>query len=55
MKGPAEIASANVQGLKPNADIPKGVRVERLHERGINSANQAGGYVDPKLFTNKSK
>lgn len=53
MKTPAEIASANVPGLKHNADIPKGVKVERQHERGINSPNESGGYVPPDRFATK--
>jgi hypothetical protein len=52
-KTPKEIASANVPGLKPNADIPAGVKVERQPEGTINSTNPAGGYVDPKIYTSK--
>ena len=55
MKTPSEIALPASPVAKPNADIPKGVKVERQHERGINSANEAGGYVDSSRFTTKSK
>jgi hypothetical protein len=55
MKTPTEIALPASSLAKPNADIPKGVRVERQHERGINSPNAAGGYVPPDRFTPKSK
>lgn len=52
MKTPSEIAMPASPLAKPNADIPKGVKVERQHERGIKSPNEAGGYVPPDRFTN---
>lgn len=55
MKTPSEIAMPGSPLAKPNADIPKGVKVERQPSGAINSANQAGGYVDPARFTTKSK
>jgi hypothetical protein len=55
MKTPAEIAIPPSPLVRPNTDIPKGVRVERQPEGGINSANDAGGYVPPDRFNSHSK
>lgn len=55
MKPPAEIVMLASPLAKPNADILAGVTVQRQHERGINSPNEAGGYVPPQRFNSHSK
>lgn len=55
MKAPAEIAMPASPLAKPNIPVPNGIKVERQPSGGINSPNEAGGYVPPDRFTNSQK
>ncbi len=48
---PKPSATPKATGLKPNLDVPRGVRVERQPAGQPNSPNPAGGYVPPDRFT----
>lgn len=55
MKTPAEILMPASLLMKLNINIPTGVKVELQLSGGINSPNEAGGYVPPDRFTNNQK
>jgi hypothetical protein len=50
-----EIARPATSVVKPNLDVPKGVRVERQPSGAVNSPNPAGGYVAPDRLNPQSK
>jgi hypothetical protein len=40
-----------IKPAKPNLDVPKGVKVERVPSGAVNSRNEAGGEVDRSRYT----
>lgn len=55
MKTPEEIARPGSPLAKANIPTQNGIKVERQPSGGINSPNEAGGYVPPDRFTNNQK